>query len=65
MSRKEYFLEHFSNAVIKEKINYIHQNPVETGLVFKAEEYVYSSAIDYAGEKGYLDEIIVFRTYDR
>ena len=25
----------------------IHQNPVEEGLVFKAEDYVYSSAIDY------------------
>lgn len=57
-------IELWSNAVIKQKINYIHQNPVEEGLVFKAEDYVYSSAIDYAGEKGYLDNIVVFRTYD-
>ena len=37
----------------------IHQNPVEEGLVFKAEDYVYSSAIDYAGEKGMLDVILI------
>ncbi len=29
-------------------------NPVEEGLVFRPEDYMYSSAIDYAGEKGML-----------
>ena len=38
---------------------YIHQNPVEEGFVFRAEDYMYSSAIDYAGEKGLLDDVIV------
>ena len=56
-------IELWSNSVIQEKINYIHQNPVEVGLVFKAEDYVYSSAVDYAGEKGLLDDIIVFEYY--
>jgi len=28
-------------------------HPVEEGLVFRAEQYVYSSAVDYAGGKGY------------
>jgi len=28
-------------------------------LVFKAEDYVYSSTIDYAGEKGMLDVILI------
>jgi hypothetical protein len=32
-------------------------------LVFKAEDYVYSSAIDYAGEEGVLNAIVVFRMY--
>ncbi|MEM1338480.1 MAG: hypothetical protein AAF634_00415 [Bacteroidota bacterium] len=41
-------------------MNYVHQNPVEAGLVFKAEGYVYSSAIDYAGEQGLLENIVVF-----
>lgn len=39
-------IELWSNKVIDEKLNYIHNNPVEEGLVFKAEQYVYSSAID-------------------
>ena len=54
-------IELWSNKVIDEKINYIHNNPVEEGLVFKAEDYVYSSAIDYAGEKGVLDDVIVIK----
>ena len=43
-------IELWSNSVIAEKINYIHNNPVEEGLVFRAEDYVYSSARDYSGE---------------
>ncbi len=52
-------IELWSNKVIDEKINYIHQNPVEEGIVFRAEDYLYSSAADYAGEKGLLDVIVV------
>jgi len=52
-------IELWSNKVINQKIDYIHQNPVEEGLVFKAEDYVYSSAIEYAGEKGMLDVIVI------
>ena len=52
-------VELWSNAVITEKLNYIHLNPVEEGLVFRAEDYVYSSAIDYAGEKGMLDIFVI------
>jgi len=56
-------IELWSNKVIWQKIKYIHDNPVEAGLVYKAEDYVYSSATDYAGEKGLLDDIIIFRFY--
>jgi REP element-mobilizing transposase RayT len=52
-------IELWSNKVIDEKINYIHQNPVEEGIVFRAEDYLYSSAADYAGEKGLLDVIVI------
>ena len=52
-------IELWSNKVIAEKINYIHNNPVEEGLVYKPEDYVYSSAKDYSGEKGILNDIIV------
>lgn len=44
-------------------MDYIHNNLVEAGLVFKPEDYVYSSAIDYAGGKGLLEEIEVFRYF--
>ena len=33
------------------KLEYIHNNPVEAGIVEKAEEYIYSSARDYYYEK--------------
>ncbi len=52
-------IELWSNKVIDEKLNYLHNNPVEEGLVFKAEQYVYSSAIDYAGGKGLLDIVLI------
>ena len=45
--------------MIAEKINYIHYNPVEEGLVYRPEDYVYSSARDYSGEKGLLNNVIV------
>jgi hypothetical protein len=47
--------------VIDEKIDYVHNNPVEAGLVFRAEDYLNSCAADYAGEKGILDNVVVIR----
>lgn len=52
-------IELWSNAVIDQKLNYLHQNPVVEGLVFRAEDYVYSSATDYAGQHGLLDILVV------
>jgi len=52
-------IELWSNKVIAEKINYIHNNPVEEGLVFRPEDYVYSSARDYSGQEGILKGVIV------
>jgi len=56
-------IELWSNKVIWEKISYVHNNPVAAGLVYRAQDYVYSSASDYADEKGLLDGIVVFRYY--
>jgi len=39
--------ELYSPAFIFQKINYIHNNPVEAGIVEKPEHYLYSSAKDY------------------
>ena len=52
-------IELWSNKVIDEKISYIHNNPVDEGLVFYPEDYVYSSARDYSGVNGILDGVIV------
>ncbi len=54
-------IELWSNKVIDEKINYIHNNPVNEGLVFNPEHYVYSSARDYSGEMGVLNGIVVVK----
>lgn len=56
-------IELSSNRVIWEKINCVHNNPVEAGLVYRGEDYVYSSASDYSDEKGLLDGIVVFQYY--
>ena len=34
---------------------------VEEGLVYHPEDYVYSSARDYSGEKGLLDDVVIVR----
>ena len=47
--------ELFSHAFMDQKLNYIHCNPVEAGIVLEQEHYVYSSATDYAGGKGLLE----------
>jgi REP element-mobilizing transposase RayT len=38
----------FGPEFIREKIEYIHNNPVRAGIVEKPEDYVYSSARNYA-----------------
>ncbi len=45
-------IEIYSPKWTKEKIQYIHFNPVEEGVVQKPENYKYSSAFDYAGGQG-------------
>src|SRR5690554_5615502 len=52
-------IELCSNFVISQKIRYIHNNPVEQGLVFRPEDYPYSSAVDFSGEKGVLNGVVV------
>ncbi len=45
-------IEVYSPKFTLSKIKYIHDNPVEAGLVGRAEEYFYGSARDYSGKKG-------------
>ena len=56
----------FTDSFLKEKLEYIHNNPVRAGIVEKSEHYIYSSAKNYAGEKGLLElEILTtkWKTY--
>jgi len=39
----------YSDKFLFQKLNYIHENPVRAGIVDKAEDYLYSSARDFAG----------------
>ncbi|CAN5286894.1 hypothetical protein BH09BAC1_BH09BAC1_07290 [soil metagenome] len=43
--------------MLQQKLDYIHQNPVKAGFVYRAEDYPWSSAIDYAGGKGMVDVV--------
>lgn len=38
----------YSSEMVKQKLNYIHQNPVRAGFVREAQEYMYSSASNFA-----------------
>jgi hypothetical protein len=52
-------IELWDNYMKEQKLNYLHQNPVVAGFVSEAEAYVYSSARDYAGEKGLLNITLI------
>lgn len=47
--------EIYSNSFIEQKVEYIHNNPVRSGIVLKPEDYKYSSARNYAGLESVLD----------
>ncbi len=42
----------------KQKLNYIHNNPVRQEIVEHPEDYLYSSARDYAGMKGLINVLV-------
>ena len=33
--------------MLRQRLDYLHENPVRAGIVYEPEDYVYSSAIDY------------------
>ena len=41
-----------SETMMREKLDYIHSNPVKRGYMDKAEDWRYSSARNYAGQAG-------------
>ena len=46
------YIERSFVSMIDQKLKYIHENPVVEGVVENAEDYLYSSARDFAGKKG-------------
>ncbi|MBL0339507.1 MAG: transposase [Bacteroidetes bacterium] len=51
--------ELYSNKMIDQKLNYIHDNPVRAQIVEEAHHYMHSSARNYCGMKGLLDVILI------
>ena len=48
-----------TNRKREQRLNYIHQNPVEAGFVLSAEDYLYSSAMNYAGRPEVLLDVML------
>lgn len=48
-------IELSTNEMIDQRINYIHENPVRAGFAIEAIYYPYSSAMDYADQKGLVE----------
>jgi len=48
-----------TNFSMEQKLNYVHQNPVEAGIVFEPQHYRLSSAINYCGGLGLINVIFL------
>jgi REP element-mobilizing transposase RayT len=55
----------YSDKFIIQKINYIHDNPVRAGIVENPEDYLYSSATDFAGKQCLLDIVQMIMPIDK
>ena len=47
-------IECFTHEFTRQKLDYLHNNPVAEGIVANPEDYIYSSAKDYCGKPGLL-----------
>jgi REP element-mobilizing transposase RayT len=50
----------YSLPFTRQKVDYIHNNPVKARLVYEPQQYVWSSAQDYSGKKGPLSVDLLF-----
>jgi len=58
-THENHAVELLSPDFIAQRINYIHENPVRAGIVAKPEDYLYSSACNYAGLDSLIEVVIV------
>ena len=49
--------------ILFQKLDYIHDNPVRAEIVSYPEHYIYSSAVNYAGEQGLLEVTLLERGF--
>jgi putative transposase len=52
-------IELSTDEMLEQRLNYIHQNPVQAGIVMSPEDYLYSSAVNYAGLPEKLIDVIL------
>jgi putative transposase len=52
-------IELFTSEMVMQRLTYLHNNPVASGAVDEPQNYLYSSARDYCGEKGLLPLIMI------
>jgi putative transposase len=48
-------IELITKQFTAQKLNYIHNNPVEAGFVYKPEDWIYSSASNYSGMQSMME----------
>ena len=52
-------IELHTNEMRKQRLDYLHNNPVVSGAVDESQHYLYSSCRDYCGQKGLLPVILL------
>ncbi|AYA36448.1 transposase [Hymenobacter oligotrophus] len=52
-------IELYSNELRRQRLEYLHRNPVSAGFVDAPEDFQYSSARNYAGRPGLLDVLLI------
>lgn len=52
-------IELWDNYMMEQKLEYLHMNPVVAGFVSNPQDYIYSSARDYAGDTGLLKIMLI------
>lgn len=53
-------IELYNADIMMQKLDYLHHNPVVAGWVANAEDYIWSSAMDYSGGKGLVDVTFLY-----
>ncbi len=52
-------IELTSNKMMDQKLDYVHNNPVEQGFINRAEDFPWSSMANYIGVKGMIDVEVI------